>query len=115
MKFREELGEFNRQFAAALRDAFAPEITPVEDERGVLYFRGPIPIPNNPRHIGSHVAVSLDEDVQAALDRASPSERAEMTENLIESLGGQIRAQYNPHKHGEFAVSVSGTMSVVRG
>lgn len=115
MKFRKDLGEFNLQFADALRATFAPEIKAVEDERGVLYFRGSIPIADDPLHIGAHVAVSLDPDVRAALDRAPPAERTEITENLIDSLGGQIRAQYNPNKHGEFALDFVGTMGMITG
>lgn len=115
MNLHTELSEFNRCLANALLPEFGPDIRAMQSGEGVLYFRGPIPVPEDPNHVGSHVAVSLAPDVRAALDQASSTERAEMTENLIESLGGQIRAQYNPNKHGEFALDFVGTMGMVTG
>lgn len=114
MTFNTELTEFNRRMAEALKTTFYPAIKPVQSEDGTLLFRGPIPIADDPNHVGTHVAVSLDKDVLVALEAASPSEREEMTENLISNLGTQVRVQYNSNKVGPDALDVVGTMGIVR-
>ena len=115
MKFTTDLTEFNRRMAEALKPTFHAAIKPVQPEDGTLLFRGPVPIADDPNHVGTHVAVSLDKDVLAALEAATPSEREEMTENLISNLGTQVRVQYNSNKIGPYALDVVGTMRIVRG
>ena len=72
MKFTTDLTEFNRRMAEALKPTFHAVIKPVQSEDGTLLFRGPVPIADDPNHVGTHVAVSLDKDVLAALEAASP-------------------------------------------
>ena len=72
MKFATDLTEFNRRMAEALKPSFHAAVTPVQSEGGTLLFRGPVPIADDPNHVGTHVAVSLDKDVHVALEAASP-------------------------------------------
>jgi hypothetical protein len=73
-------------------------------------------IPNSdvPNHVGTHVAVTLEDDVVIALASAPLAEREDITQHLIESLGAAIRTQYNPLKIRPYALDVTGTMESVR-
>ena len=87
---------------------------PVQSEDGALLFRGPVCSGNDPARIRTHVMISLDKEVIAALGVASPAEREEMTNILIDNLGTQVKTQYN-HKLGEYALHVVGTVTILRG
>ncbi len=115
MKLNSNLSDFNRRFADALLPAFPANVQALQSDDGTLLFRGPIPLAEDQTKIGTHVAVSLDKQVAATLGLATPSDREEMTEILINNLGGQVRYQYNPHKIGSYALDVVGTMSILRG
>ena len=115
MNLTTELSEFNRRMAQALAGTFDPSVKPMQSEDGTLLFRGPIPTRDDPSHIGTHVAVSLEKEVKAALDASAPDEREEMTENLVCSLSTQVQAQYNSGKIGAHALDVVGTIRIVRG
>lgn len=115
MKFDANLNEFNRRFAEALLPTFPGNTKAVQSDDGTLLFRGPIPLANDQSHIGTHVAVSLDKEVSAALNAAVPTDREEMTEILINNLGSQVRTQYNPAKIGVIALDVVGTMRILGG
>ena len=115
MKLVGELSEFNRRMAEELLMTFPPNVKPVQSEDGTLLFRGPIPLLDDPKHVGTHVAVSLDSEVCAALDAASKVDREEMIANLIASLGTQVKEQYAPNKIGLDALDVVGTMRMLRG
>ena len=115
MHLTKNLGEFNRKMAEELRGTFAANVEPFESEDGTLLFRGPIEGHKDPRHIGTHVAVSLEKDVHVALDNASPEVREEMTQIYLSNLGTQIKAQYNPKKIGPYALDVVGTMRILQG
>jgi hypothetical protein len=114
MKLSADLNEFNRRFAEVLLPSFPAGIVPMEDAYGMLCFRGAVPNHDNPKHIGTHVAVTLEEDVIAALNIASPAEREDITRHLIESLGAAIRIQYDPNRIGLYALDIVGTMESVR-
>jgi hypothetical protein len=115
MNLTANLNDFNRRMAESLASTFPPGVKPMQSEDGGLLFRGPTATTNDPKHIGTHVAVSLQKDVVAALDAASPAELKEMTENLLNSLGAQVQAQYNPTAIGQYAIDVVGTMEIARG
>lgn len=115
MKLYTNLSEFNRCFADALLPSFPAGVQALQSDDGTLLFRGPIPHPDDPTHVGTHVAVSLGKEVGAALSEASPADREEMAEILISSLGSQVQAQYDPTKIGPFALDVVGTMNILRG
>ena len=115
MKLYANLSEFNRRFADALLPSFPASVQALQSDDGTLLFRGPIPIPDDPMHVGTHVAVSLDKDVWAALKEASPVDREEMIEILISSLGSQVQMQYAPGKFGPFALDFVGTVTILRG
>ncbi|MBV5293400.1 MAG: hypothetical protein JZU58_13725 [Curvibacter lanceolatus] len=115
MNLTTELGEFNRRMAHALAGTFDPSVKPVQSEEGTLLFRGPIPTSDDPRHIGTHVAVSLENEVKAALDASTPDEREAMIENLVCSLSTQVQAQYHSSKIGPYALDVVGTIRIVQG
>ena len=115
MKLYTNLSAFNRRFADVLLPSFPAGVHAFQSNDGTLLFRGQIQLPDDPAHIGTHVAVSLDKDVCAALSEASPVDREEMTEILIISLGGQVQAQYDPSKVGPFALDVVGTLNILRG
>ena len=114
MKFSADLSKFNRRMAEALRQLFAADVHPVQSEDGTLSFRGPDSSGNDPTPVGTHVKISLDKEVIAALGVASPAEREEMTNILIDNLGTQVKTQYN-HKLGEYALHVVGTVTILRG
>lgn len=113
MQLNENLSDFNRRFADELLPSFPANVKALQSEDGTLLFRGPIPLADDPNHIGTHVAVSLDTEVKAALAQASPAEREEITQNLINNLGTQVRFQYDPNKIGLFALDVVGNMAIV--
>jgi hypothetical protein len=115
MKLYANLSEFNRRFADALLSAFPADVQALQSDDGTLLFRGPIPLADDQTHIGTHVAVSLDKEVRAALSDASPADREEMIEILISNLGTQVRFQYDPSKIGPFALDVVGKMNILRG
>ena len=115
MNLTKNLGEFNRRMAEELRGTFATNVEPFESEDGTLLFRGPIEGHKDPRHVGTHVAISLEKDVHVAFNNASPEEREEMTQIYLSNLGTQVKAQYNPNKIGPYALDVVGTMRVLQG
>ena len=115
MNLSADLNQFNRRIAEALRNAFAHAVHPVQAEDGTLLFRGPVPTADDPKHIGTHVAVSLQGDVIVALAAAPPEEREEMLTILVENLTTQIEALYNPSKIGLDALDIVGTMRILRG
>ena len=115
MQLTKNLGDFNRRMAEKLRGTFAPTVEPFESEDGTLLFRGPIQGHRDPNHVGTHVAVSLDKDVRAAMERASPQEREEMIQIFLSNLGTQVKAQYDPKNIGQYALDVVGTMRILRG
>ena len=115
MKLYANLSEFNLRFANAVLPTFSADIQAFQSEDGTLLFRGPIPRLDDPTHVGTHVAVSLDKDVKAILSEAAPEKRELMMEILISSLGTQVEMQYDPRKIGPFALDVVGTMNIIRG
>jgi hypothetical protein len=114
MKLTENLSEFNRRMADELQSTFAPSIRPYQTEDGALVFRGPI-AGRDPQHVGTHASISLEKDVLAALNDAAPSQRGEMTKNLLANLGTQVRAQYDPNNIGQVALEVKGTVAILKG
>ena len=115
MKLYTNLSDFNRRFADALLPTFSDGVQALLSDDGTLLFRGPIPFADDQTHIGTHVAVSLDNEVMVALSEASPADREEMTAILISNLGTQVRCKYNPSKVGTFALDVVGEMNIIRG
>jgi hypothetical protein len=113
MTLTANLNEFNKRFADVMLRFFSPEVEAMEDAYGMLCFRGPVPVPNDPAHVGTHVAVTLEKEVVEALAIATPVEREEITQHLIDNLGGQIRIQYDPTKIGPYALDIVGTMASV--
>ena len=114
MKFHENLNDFNRLFAARWLSIFPEGVKAYEMDDGTLLFRGPVPIPSDLKHVGTHVAVSVEPDVAAALESASASEREEMHDRLIESLGGQVQVRYDPNNIGLYALDIVGKMNLFR-
>jgi hypothetical protein len=115
MKLTENLSDFNRRMADELRSTFASSVKPYETEDRILVFRGPIAGNSDPDHVGTHVSISLDEPVVAALGGAESSRREEMIQNLISSLSTQVKVRYDPNNVGPDALSVTGTMQIVNG
>jgi hypothetical protein len=115
MNLTPDLGEFNRRLVTALAGTFGALVEPMQSEDGTLLFRGPIPGESEPSHVGTHVAVSLEKEVKAALDAVASGERDEMMENLINNLSTQVKARYDPTNIGPFALEFVGTMRIVRG
>lgn len=113
MTLTASLNEFNKRFADAILPFFSADIEAMEDGYGMLCFRGPIPVANNPAHVGTHVAVTLEKEVTEALAIATPAVREEITQHLIDNLGWQIRIQYDPAKIGPYALDIVGTMASV--
>lgn len=113
MEYTIELSEFNRRMADALGRTFASSVRPYQTKDGALVFRGPIVGHKDPHHVGTHVHISLEDDVLSALDNAEPSLREEMIEVLLANLGTQVRMQYDPKNIGPYALSVTGTMSAL--
>lgn len=115
MKLSKNLSEFNIRMAEELQDTFAPTVQPFETEDGTLVFRGPIDGHADPTHVGTHVAVSLDDEVRAAMQSATPEEREEMIQVFLSNLGTQVKFRYHPQKIGAYAMDIVGTMKTLRG
>jgi hypothetical protein len=109
------LSEFNRLFADALLPAFPANVQAIQSEDGTLLFCGSIPLADDQTHVGTHVGVSLDKEVQAALGEAEPADREEMIKILINNLGTQVRCQYDSSKIGLHALDIVGKMNILRG
>lgn len=91
MTLTTSLNEFNKCFVDVMLPFFSADIEAMEDAYGMLCFRGPIPVPNNLAHVGTHVAVTLEKEVAEPFANATSVEREEITQHLIENLGWQIR------------------------
>ena len=115
MQLSKKLGDFNRRMSDELRGTFSSEVESFESHDGALLFRGPIQGHKDPQHIGTHVAVSLEEDVRAAMEEALPAEREEMIQIFLNSLGSQVIIKYDPKNIGPYALDVVGTMRTLRG
>ena len=115
MNLTKDLSEFNRRMAEELRGTFSANVEPFESEDGTLLFRGPIEGHKDPRHIGTHVAVTLEKDVHDALNNASSEIREEITQIYLSNLGTQVKAQYNAMNIGSYALDVVGSMRVLHG
>jgi hypothetical protein len=110
MTLHSKLNEFNQRFAEALLPVFPKDVVAMEDAYGMLCFRGVV----TKGHVGTHVAVALENDVIAVLASASPAEREDITQHLIDCLGAALRIQYDPAKIGPYALDIVGTMESVR-
>lgn len=75
----------------------------------MLCFRGAILIPNNPAHVRTHVAMTLEKAVTEALASLTPAVREGITQHLINNLGWQIRIHYDPAKIRPYALNIVGT------
>ena len=114
MQFDANLNDFNRRLADAVITIFPDGVRPLQSIDGALNFRGPIPTKNDPEHVGTHVAVSLDNEVTAALEKASTCDRESMMGILIENLGTRIRMKYDKDQIGAFALTIVGRMSIFK-
>ncbi|RFC35947.1 MAG: hypothetical protein DID92_2727743869 [Candidatus Nitrotoga sp. SPKER] len=108
MHLTKDFSEFNLRMINELQGIFNPNVEPWESEDGTLLFRGPIEGHENPKHIGTHVAVSLEMDVRIALRNATPEKREEMTERYLSCLGTEVKCQYNPKKLDPYALDIVG-------
>ncbi len=115
MKLYSTLSPFNKRLAEVLVPIFPAGAYAAEDGEGTLLIRAPTPIPTNPNHIGSHVAVTLEKSIRDALEAASPSGREVMTQAMIDSLATQIKLQYDPNAVGQFAMDFVGTKNSLEG
>jgi hypothetical protein len=115
LKLSKNLSEFNLRMAAELQGTFTPTVQPFETEDGTLVFRGPIDGHADPSHVGTHVAVSLDDEVHAAIQSATPEEREEIIQVFQSNLGTQVKCLYHPQKIGTYALNIVGTMKAIRG
>ncbi len=115
MNLTNNLSDFNRRMADELRGTFAATVKPFQSEDGGLLFRGPIEGSEDPHPIRTHVAVSLEKDVHAAIEAASHEQREEMMDIFLSNLGTRVKRQYNPKKIGQYALDVVGTMRTLRG
>lgn len=115
MKLSKNLSEFNLRMVAELQDTFTSTVEPFETEDGTLVFRGPIDGHADPSHVGTHVAVSLDDEVHAAIQSATPEEREEIIQVFQSNLGTQVKCLYHPKKIGTYALDIVGTMKTLRG
>ena len=70
---------------------------------------------SDPKHIGTHVAVSLDAEVCRTMDAASPSEREDMIQIYLANLGSRVKIEYDPKNIGPYAIDVVGTMRTLKG
>lgn len=114
MNIHQNLGELNRRLAESLTPSFATNVVPYESgDDGSLLFRGPIANNSDPKHIGTHVAVSIERDVRATLEATSGVECEELVERLVDSLGTQVKVRYHPEQVGQFALEVIGTMATI--
>lgn len=112
MKLYTELTPFNRQLADALLPSFPSDVQAMQSDDGTLLFRGAIRSAEKPDHVGTHVAVSLDNEVQLTLKRATVAKRQELEEILIINLGSRIRTEYNPANIGHFAFDFVATTKI---
>ena len=111
MNIHQNLSELNRRLAESLASSFETNVVPYESgDDGSLLFRGPITNDSDPKYIGTHVAVSIEPDVYAALEAALEVDRKELIERLVDNLGTQVKVKYHPGRVGQFAVKVVGTM-----
>lgn len=115
LKLSKNLSEFNLRMATELRGTFTPTVQPFETEDGTLVFRGPIDGHTDPSHVGTHVAVSLDDEVHAAIQSTTPEEREEIIQVFLSNLGTQVKCLYHPQKIGKDALDIVGTMKTIRG
>lgn len=113
MNLSKTLNDFNRRMVEELRGTFAANVMPFQTEDEMLVFRGPIEGHDYPKHIGTHVAVSLDNEVRNAMELASIAQREEMTQTLLSNLGTQVKCQYHPQKIGQYALDVIGTKKII--
>ena len=115
MNFSKTLNDFNHRMVEELRGTFAANVTPFQTKDEELVFRGPIEGYEDQNHIGTHVAVSLENEVRHAMEIASIRQREEMTQTLLTNLGTQVKCQYHPQKVGQNALDVIGTMKTING
>ena len=114
MKLHSNLSDFNRRFADALLPTFPAGVKAFRSDDGTLLFRGLIPLQDDPQHVGTHVAVSLDKEVIAELEGTSLTDRDEKIKILISSLGTKVQMQYDPNKFGPDAIDVVGHIDILR-
>ena len=115
MNLSKTLNDFNRRMVEELRGTFAANVMPFQTEDEMLVLRGPIEGHEDPKHIGTHVAVWLDQEVRHAMELASIAQREEMTQKLLRNLGTQVKYQYHPQRIGQNALDVIGTMKTISG
>lgn len=107
------LSDFNYELATALVSTFSDVVKPYQTKFGELVFRGPIPLPNDPNHIGTHVMISLENDVLAALDMEEPTRRKILESNLIGMLVSNVQIQYDPNNIGTYALEIKGSIEML--
>lgn len=105
MTLTEKLSDFNRRMADELRGTFAATVKPFQSEDGTLLYRGPIQGAKDPHHVGTHVAISLEGEVHAAMEVASPEEREELVGIFLSNLGTRVKMLYDPNKIGQYALA----------
>lgn len=115
MILTEKLSDFNRRMADELRDTFSASVRPFQSQDGTLLFRGPTQGLTGPHHVGTHVAVSLDGEVPAAMEVTSLEEREAMLDIFLSNLGTLVKTQYDPKKVGQRAVDIVGSMRTLHG
>jgi hypothetical protein len=115
LKLSKNLSDFNLRMVGELQGTFTTIVQPFETEDGTLVFRGPIDGHADPSHVGTHVAVSLDNEVHAAIHSATPEEREEIIQVLQSNLGTQVKCLYHPQKIGTNALEIVGTMKTLGG
>lgn len=115
MNLSKDLSDFNHRMVKELEKSFASNVEPYQMDGGTLVFRGPIEGHPDPKHIGTHVAVSLDADVRRAMESANPAERDEMTQIFLANLGTRVKIEYHPTKIGLDALDIVGTMRTLKG
>ncbi len=115
MNITENLSVFNRRFADEWLHLFPRGVIAEQSGDGALLFRGPVPLSEDPHHIGTHVVVSLDDEVQEALRSAAAAQREEMTQNLICNLGTQVEAMYSMDNIGTNALNIRGDIRIIDG
>ena len=114
MNIHKDLSELNRRLAESLASSFEANVIPYESgDDGSLLFRGPITNVSDPKYIGTHVAVSIERDVHAALEAASEVDRKDLIDRLVDNLGTQVRVGYHPEQVVQFAMKVIGTMATI--
>lgn len=115
MNLSEKLSDFNCRMVEEVNGTFARNVVPYQMDDGTLLFRGPIQGDVDPKYTGTHVAVSLEAAVHAALVDATLGECEEITQALLANLGTQVKLQYHPTTIGPYALAVVGTMRTVIG